>query len=265
MTPSQREFLDGFLAIAQGQPGPDATAAQTFQRRIMARWPELVQQVHDGVAERFDALGPRARRALALLEQHPSLLRPLGQERRETSHAAMVAWTLQQPAPEIRQAFLRCTGADAPLDDWQVRTEQVIGPGCRVDIAIHVPGRWRCYIECKLDAEERPKQLRDYRALLDEAASAGQEAASLVFLTINGRDSDEADVPHVAVSFSDLLVAWLPLAAHPAPEALLFRMWLVTVADTLYRAWEEGPVSGWSLQTRLRLLPLLHAMEAPDA
>jgi hypothetical protein len=125
-----------------------------------------------------------------------------------------------------------------------------------VDIVVDVPGHHLIYVEMKVEAAEREHQLLDYRQHLDR--EAGFRKATLVFLTLDGRRSDD-DVDHVPQSFRDLLRAWLSQTPARGPTATYLGAWLSTVARDLLRIADQGPFLEWPLARRAQTLDLVRS------
>lgn len=258
MTPDQRAFLDGLRAFL-----PDESAEARFRRVVQDRWDEIVVRVEGRAAQALAQLPTKAHQVLRMLEDTPSLLGPLSQVRDERSHTRLLAWALSLPGQlgdDLRRTWLKAVGGPV-LDKqrWTVRAERPVAEG-RVDVEILIPGRWRCYVEAKVDAGEGFQQLARYRASLRAASSPLQDGDALVFLTLHAQEwpSDETvqDDHVIPLRWHDLLAAWLPLASGDGPDALYLRCWLMSVAD-LADLRATGPFATWPLSSRLRVLRLL--------
>ncbi len=271
--PDVRVFVDGLLrALREHSDANSASAlpettddpARRVEALVIERWDDLVERVERQVSLALGALTEAQGQAQALLEESPSLLAPLGQGRDERSHSELLAWALRRPGDlgrELRERFLVAIDASQPVEGWHVTAESSVGPGCRVDVDIEVPGEWRCFVEVKVDAPERKAQLADYRRHLD--ASCGDAVdGDLVFLTVEGRASVDAAVDHRPASFRDLMWAWLPLANRREPDALYLRLWLASMGRDLYGIDSRA---GSGLAGRLSLLDVLQGLEELDA
>lgn len=257
-TAEVRAFAEGFLALAQAEQSAEHPAA-LFQRVVIDRWQGITWRVQGAIAGRFSELDAQQHRLVRALEDTPSLLAPLELTRDERTHARLLAWALRRPGPlgrSLRGAFLALLDTKRPLDGWLVATERTLGPGCRVDLDLFVPGHWRCLVEVKVDASERDGQLDDYRALLDESVAGLPIDGELVFLTVDGREG-ETDAAHLPLSFRDLLTAWLPLCLDATPDALTLRQWLVSVAVHLYGIGHASPIASWGFSERVNVLRFL--------
>jgi hypothetical protein len=258
LSPKHRAFVDGFVALV-GEVLTTEDPSTEFKRVVMDRWQAITWRVQGAVAARFADLDVNQHRLLRVLEDNPSLLGPLSKARDEVSHSQLLGWALRRPGDlgwSLRRAFLARIHAEQPLNNWFVTTESTIGPGCRVDVDVLIPSRWRCLIEMKVDASERDDQLDDYRGHLDAMCADQNIDGDLVFLTVDGRDAI-GDVEHHAVSFRDLLLDWLPLSTFPSPDALYLRLWLATVAQDLCCVSQSGPVAAWGFSERVAVLRFL--------
>lgn len=258
MDPARRAFIDGLLArrTAARPPAPDAHAR--FRAQIIDRWDEIVLRVEGKLASTLRDLPPAAHRCLRALEDSRSMLAPLGWADDEVTHTRALTWALRREGElgtSLRGAFARLVGAEVPGDGWRVRAESSVGPGCRIDVDVHVPGVWRCFVEAKVNARERQSQLADYRGLLDARRGAG-EAATLVFLTVEASPPHH-DVPFEPLTWRALAATWLPLVLGPEPDAAWLRGWLTGIVTDLYDAADDGPFATWDTATRIRSLDLL--------
>lgn len=261
---SRRAFIDGFLTLARDAL-PAEEAPDEFERVIIAQWQPLVWRVEGAVAARFAGLSEDEHRLVRAFEDTPSLLAVVARERDEVTHARLLAWALRRPGTlgrSLRQSFLDLLGVTQSPEGWAVSRESTLGPESRVDVDIRLLGSWRCLVEVKIDAPERYGQLADYRRHLDAACQALCIDGNLVFLTLDGREGD-TEAQHTAASFKDLLKRWLPHALGPGPDALLLRLWLVSIADTFYALGQPGPVAAWSFSRRVAMLDLLQDLEDP--
>lgn len=265
MTPEQRTFLDGLAARFAARGGPP-DPAEAFRRTIIPRWSDLLARSRTAVADELASLSPTRRAWLDVFEHEPSLLGPLGRGRDENLHSSALAWLLGREDPtgtSLRAAWLRLLGVDAPVEGWRVAREVTVANGCRVDLHLDVPRVWTCFVEAKVDAGERERQLVDYAAALDARAQHDAVATSLVFLTLDGRAPADA-VDAVRVRYEDVLVAFLPATSQPTATARFLRLWLASVARDLYAAAGEGPVDAWKPQHRSKTLGLLHRADLGD-
>lgn len=257
----RRKFVDSFVALARSEL-PTEDPATEFQRVVIDGWQALVWRVQGAVATCFAELDEDEHRIIRALEDSPSLLAPIDRERDEVTHSRLLAWALSRPGKlgrSLRQSFLRLLDVAQPADGWVVRTESTIGPECRVDIDILVPGLWRCLVEVKVDAPERDSQLDDYRLHLDGACQDQGIDGDLSFVTLDGREGD-ADADHTPLSFRALLRSWLPLALGSGADELYLRLWLASIADALYGIGQPGPVASWSFSKRVGVLRLLEEL-----
>jgi hypothetical protein len=262
-TKAERAFVEQFVVLARTVL-PTGDPADEFNTRVANRWQEITWRVQGAVAARFADLDGNQHRFIRTLEDTPSLLRPLAKERDELTHSRLLAWALSRPGDlgrALRSAFVELIGLERPLDGWLVRAESVLGPSCRVDVDIVVPGRWRCLVEVKVDADERDGQLDDYRTHLDACCATLNIDGDLVFVTLDGREGS-CGAEHHALSFDELLRRWLPIAAGAEPDALFLRLWLASIAQGLCGIGQPGPVATWSFAHRVAMLRFLE--DAPE-
>lgn len=256
--PSESQWSSQRLTSTPTEPN----AAQAFEREVMAAWPAITQRVDAAVTERLRHAPRSLHDALDLLAASPSLLAPMGRVRDEVTHTRLLAWLLGLPGEigrEARRAWLARFDVDAPPDHWHVRPEApvpVLGKDGRIDVRIEVPGRWLFYVEGKIDAPESPGQLSRYHAHLAESARAAGVGSTLVFLTADGRASEEA-VPHERLAFTDLALDWLPLLGRGGPDATYLAAWVTTILRDLTDTLPAGPVETWTPVQRLDALTFL--------
>jgi hypothetical protein len=266
LSPAERAFVDGFVELAR-EALPQDDAATAFERVIMAGWEHLVWRLQGALTARLAALSPESHRMLRSLEDTPPLLEPLGCARDEVSHSRLLGWALRRPGPlgdALRAAWLRRFGReDLPVHGWAVINETPLGKQGRVDLVIEIPGHWLCYVEVKVDAMERDRQLVDYRRHLDAQCVARDLDGELVFLTVEGYASEE-EVEHRPLSFLQVLLMWLPLAQGADHDAQYLRAWLTTIARSFYRVGGRGPLARWSYRQRRAALELFELMESGD-
>jgi len=265
MTPKQRTFLAGLTARFAARGGL-RDPAEAFRCTIVPNWSDLLARSRTAVADELASLSSTRRAWLEVFEQEPSLLGPLGRGRDENLHSSALAWLLGREdatGTALRGAWLRLLGVDVPVDGWRVGREVAVANGCRIDLHIDVPRVWTCFVEAKVDAGERERQLLDYAAALEARAQHDPVAPSLVFLTLDGRAPADA-VDAVRIRYEDVLVAFLPATTQPTATARFLRLWLASVARDLYAAAGEGPVDAWKPQHRSKTLGLLHRADVGD-
>jgi hypothetical protein len=218
--------------------------------------------VDAAVTQRLREVPPSLHDALDVLAVSPSLLAPMDRVRDEVTHTRLLAWLLGltgETGQAARKAWLARFGVNAPLDHWHVRAEApvpVLGKHGRIDVCIEVPGRWLFYVEAKIDAPESDRQLSRYHEHLTEAAKKAGIGHTLVFLTIDGRRSEE-NVPHDPLSFTDLARDWLPLIGRGGADATYLAAWVTTIVCDLTGAIPEGSVETWSAVQKLDALTFL--------
>lgn len=268
MIPEHRAFLDGLVArvgslgvSGTGTGGSPSTDDLDIVREHLmgARWTSLVKRLTDDVDTKLAGLTDDQRTRLWVLEQAPSLLEPLGLARDEVTHSRLLAWFLDQKdnvGTACRQSLLERLklGSAVRLDRWHVKRERDLGERGRVDVEIDIPGEALIHIEVKIDAEEREKQLADYRAHID--GCHGYTHRKLVFLTLDGRRG-AGGVDHQHLGFATLIADWLPHAVGNDSTAVYLGAWLATLARDVLRAADSGPVEDWNLSRRRSALRFL--------
>ncbi len=204
-------------------------------------------------------------RCLRALEDTRSLLGPLEIAEHEPTHTRILAHTLRLNTPlgaALRDSFAKLVGANLLESQWHVRAESTVGPGCRVDVDVHVPGVWRCFIEAKVRADERESQLADYATHLANRARP-DEATTLVYLTVD-RQPARPEIRLVRLTWGELAVAWLPMVLGTEPDAGWIRAWLTGIVTDVYEAAADGPFATWDTATRVRVLDLFRPAERPE-
>jgi len=260
MKAEQRQFVEGLMELlAKRTPAiSDGRAEVAFREHVMSKWDQLVWRLAGVAAWEARQMDAGQLAQLRVLEDHPSLLHPLGKTHDELAHTTILAWLLADSSPlgvAAREALVRLIGVDVPLDDWRVTPERVLSNGRRVDLEIDVPGKWLCYIEAKVDAEEGTNQLPDYAASLSVTGAGRDHPPTLVYLTVEGRKGRSGAQP---ITFRDLLIAWLPIAASfTGDRATYLSCWLVTLAEDLYEVSMPGPFHTWPFATQRRSLDLM--------
>jgi hypothetical protein len=262
MNPTHRAFLDGLLARAAPPP---TDPHRLFRERIIDRWDDIVVRVEGRLAMELRTLPDDVHRCLRALEDTRSLLGPLGIADHEPTHTRILAHALRLDTPlgaTLKRCFARLVGANPPEKRWHVRAESTVGPRCRVDVDVHVPGAWRCFIEAKVRADERASQLDDYAKCL-AASARPDEAATLVFLTVD-RQLPRPALRLVRLTWGELAAAWLPLVLGTEPDAGWIRAWLTGIVTDVYEAADDGPFATWDTATRVRALDLFRPTERPE-
>ena len=242
--------------------GPESPAALAFEREVMPAWPAITRRVDAAVTQRLREVPQSLHDAVGILAASPSLLAPMGRVRDEVTHTRLLAWLLGLPGgvgQDARRAWLNRLGVEAPLDHWHVRAEApvpALGKNGRIDVRIEVPGRWLFYVEGKIDAPESPGQLSRYHAHLTASPKTAGVGFTLVFLTVDGRASEE-NVPHFPLAFTDLARDWLPLLGSGGPDLTYLAAWVATILCDLTGTLPEGSVEGWSAVQKLDALTFL--------
>lgn len=229
------------------------------------RWELLGQS-----ALRRSQLSSKQRRQLDILGWTPDLLEPLRSRFDERSHTEVLAWLLDPRTNGLEGRPLdvlveRMNGLrrergeteDLPFDrtslkDTTVLPEVTFAPFGRVDVSVATPAML-LLIEVKVFATERKSQLPDYQKA---ATQYGKKRVSQVgFLTADPDQEPSVDVPHL--TFRDLLVDWLPIAAEGDSGAHLYLgRYLSSVARLLGIA-HPGDFDDWSFSARARALDLI--------
>lgn len=259
-----RQFLDRLLALERGlaATAPEPDGLDDFRKHIIAPWNTLRWRLLGTTTERLRQMSPMQHALLDVLQNSPDLLAPLERDRDEMTHTRLIAWFLDRDGPvgdHCRHAVARHFQLDANTELVGVHTEVVVAKGCRVDLVVETR-RHLIYIEAKVDADERPDQLADYRKAL--TANAGKRKPVLVFLTVDAPEHTSAE--HVPLLFRELVAAWLPAVTLHGPDAAYLASYLVSVATALLQACEPQPFVHWPLRTQHRMLDLLQSIEDSD-
>lgn len=235
-------------------------ALEPFREHIMGPWEALQKRLAGSVVDRRDALAPNEQAMLTLLADGMSLLGPLNAATKERLHQAAFVWALTRPGDlgdACRRAWAQVCGFEPGLDGWKVTMEHRTDANRRVDVRIEVGGHALQLIEMKVGAAEAEAQLADYRRHL--VADAGTWVTrELVFLTPDGRSGD-AEVPHEAMAWTDVVRAWLPLALSETPEARYLAMWLVTLCREVCKVSDVGPFDAWSIAHQRATLDIIES------
>jgi len=250
------------------KPDGDLTA---FRSLIMPRPRELTDRLIASTAIDRARLGPLQVASLQALESNPDLLEPMGQTRKELTHGRLIRHFLDaRSCPELGRLLLnaftdlvatkmgahgvRTDLAGRPLHDPKITTELPVGGFGRVDLCIESP-ETVFFVEIKIDAKERPGQLADYQAALDEKTSTQGVTGVLVFLTLKDHSSPKSGVPSAHIHFDDVLAAWLPIAASGAtPEHRYLGSYLTSVARGVCNLAGLGRFDDWNLTDQRALL-----------
>lgn len=266
-------FLAGLVQVAtrlgteENEAEPAATDAFICLRSAMQ---EIMWRAGGATWERRRVLGRTNRELLRVLEAELDLLGPIQQERVERAHSAAIAFFLDvhqygEVARACRSAFKRllvegtARGEDGDLPDEldladvDVEAERQLGDLGRVDISLDGPNAL-VFVEVKVDAAEGAEQLTRYAKALDRLA--GDRESLLVFLTLDGAPVGRTRRAHRHLTFTDILGAWLPIAAsHPGAGYL--GMYLKTIASHLLRLAGPGEFDGWTLKVQRAALAFL--------
>lgn len=263
----RRAYLQKVAALMKARVGndPGVRGLQLFRDRIIARPNDLRRRLLGDNAMRVRELDAAARRCLDSLGVSPDLLGPLGELRYEPTHSRLVAHFLNplvEPAlaPPLLGALF--SQVDVPVGDpsvlatAKVRGERLL-PAGRLDVSIELEDHL-VFVEMKVDASEGDQQLARYAEALE--LLRGTRRGTLVYLTLDEEDGTDEKVPHVHLSFRQLLLAWLPFAgAGSGPEQYLAR-YLKSVALVVGAA-GMGPFEAWSLGQQRRAIALVEELE----
>ncbi len=266
--PDPTTRLDYFRELARLAAALETVSAPTdrdlelFRRLIMARPDDMRSRLLGSSLLRLRTLTPTCRRAIQTLSITPDLLSPIGETRYEPSHSRLLAYLMNprrgsELAPTLLRRFLeRIEMPDAALDIAELRRASVtpeapISHG-RVDVRIETADLL-VFVEVKIDAGEGPSQFRRYQEAL--AAQAGRRTASLVLIALAAHE-DKPDVVNAALTFRDLLIAWLPFAAPDDAEAGYLARYLKTVA-LLLESTGTGAFEDWTFSEQRAALDLV--------
>jgi hypothetical protein len=241
---------------------------EAFRRVLGPRAQDILWRVAGATLDRRRQLSPASRDALRVMEVEPDLLGPLGDARTEVAHSSALAFFLDPTRSggvggaclaSFVELVARVGGADAEeelpdLTDARVTSERVLGRWGRVDVSIDGPNAL-IFVEVKVDAGEGPEQLSRYAKAMAELA--GERESLLVFLTDDVGQAGNGD-GHRHVTFSDVLAAWLPIAATTrSPEATYLAMYLKTIARHLRHVAGRGAFDQWDLHTQRAALEFI--------
>lgn len=259
MIARQRRFLDGLVRRAQAQTRAKPDPLDLFRSRILPRGRALFDDIRRGAAQRYAAHDASARAWIEALAGCPSLLAPFAKGRDEVTQCAALAFVLELDDAVGRLARRRLAARVGLPDavgraDWRVSTERSLAEGCRIDLWVEVDHRPVLAIEAKVDAEERDRQLADYRKHLP----AHGEGVVLAFLTLDGREDRDGDAD-VCLSWWDVLAAMLPAVEVDAPSTAWLRAWLSSLAVDLYDLHVGPPGDDIRLHDLTRTVDLLDA------
>jgi hypothetical protein len=272
-TQAARAYVERLVELSHGLgPRPDASDAdlEPFRTEVMPHVDAIVRVVAGAQALRRRGLGARRRAAIEALGGSVDWLALLGQQRDEVTHTRLLAAFLDargggSPAAGACaarfEALLRRKHpalGELGLDDGHAQAERILGEGGRVDVAIE-SDRAVVFVEAKIDAEERAFQLDDYARALD-SPTLGARTRVLVFLTARDDHRSRSEVPHVRITFRELLLAWLPVATDGAASCDALRQYLKAVA-VLVGVAAAGPFDMWPLGVQRACLELFEKEE----
>ena len=274
----RRAFVEKLLQLSKGlatpQPAPLADV-QAFRDRIMPNIATIMRVVAGAQALRRRSLGEDERAALEVLGVPHDLLGLIGEERSEVAHTTTLGAFLNTarsaPFPALarvcaakleellREARARDGGSPLPalrLDESDVDCEYALPTGDRVDVVLESPAAV-VFVEAKIGAEARERQLDDYADALDARGAFDSRHRVLVFLTVRPDQSAGTQRDHVHVTFAGLLRAWLPLASGGMRGADDLARYLKTIAVHLCSIAARGAFDEWPLHVQRRCLAFL--------
>lgn len=268
---ARKQGLADFAELGLNLLAEDETSLASFVTQFVEHPNRLRWELLGQSALRRSQLSSKQRRQLDILGWTPDLLEPLRSRFDERSHTEVLAWLLDprtnglegRPLEVLVERIngLRRERGDteelpfdrASLKDTTVLPEVTFTPHGRVDVAVSAPAML-LLIEVKVFAAERRSQLPDYQKA---AAQYGKGRGSQVaFLTADPDQEPSIDVPHL--TFRDLLVDWLPIAAEGDSGAHLYLgRYLSSVARLLGIA-HPGDFDDWTFSARRRALDLIY-------
>jgi len=280
----RRAFVEELVRLSRdlvALPPVPATNIEAFRERIMPHVDSIMRVVAGAQALRRRALNEEQRAAIDVLSVPGDLLGLLGQERSEVAHTAALGAFLntepRSPFPALaqacarefeevlRDAHSRNGGSPLPalrLDESHVDCEHALPTGDRVDVVLESRAAI-VFVEAKIDAEARERQLDDYADALDARAKFDPRHRVLVFLTVRANQAAGTTRVHVHVTFLDLLRAWLPLAAGGMRGAHDLARYLKTIATHLCSIASRGAFDEWPLHVQRRCLEFLEKGTTP--
>ena len=270
-TAARRYFVEGFAELGRTIVAGRRAALDRFEQDFML----------DPLRFRYELLGRTALRKqdlkaskalqLDVLGAHPDLLAPLHRLRRETSHTRVLAWALgKHHFMEARplERFLERVGSrldELELFDtppWSaadvtsaiVTAERHLPGYGRVDLSIELPSAL-VLVEVKVDAQQRPQQLTDYKHAAEELATSSKKAPVVALLTADPEEEPAILCPHL--TFQQLLRDWLAIAAegHSTEHAYL-AAYLSSVAR-IVEVGDSGRFDDWDFAVRGRALSFI--------
>jgi hypothetical protein len=225
-------------------------------------------------ALRYQRLPPHKRVAIGVLGAVPDLLAPAGRRYDELLHTNTIAWVLGRTTfrVEARRRFLKAVEEGIPRNDaapFSAATfdaqgaiaiaERSVGRFGRVDVWLETPAHVIA-IEGKILAQEGKDQVPRYNDA--RRLFPGKASWTVVFLTV---DLDqEPSGPALHLTFTDLLRAWLPLAAAgDTGEHRHLGLYLASVAR-LCGIGASGGFDTWTFTERRKALDLLQHKDTPE-
>ncbi len=236
------------------------------------------------VLQRLRELSPADLSSLEVLGSYFDLLGPIRRERDEVSYTHAIAFLMcpkrnGEIGEQCQRAFLSFVSEKSR--DWSnLDAAEMVGKGetgseawthlkerqgIRVDVTLETVTSL-IWIEAKVDSSENEAsdggtQLQTYQSRLRDIAATRNKSCCLVFLTVeeDAAKSSVVEVPFLHMTFKDLLLAWLPIAAkHDGPSGFYLRAFLKSVAVFLYSLGAVGPVEAWPLAIQMRVLNELY-------
>lgn len=274
----RRGFVEELLHLSKGlgtrREAPVADL-QPFRERIIPYVDTIMRVVAGAQALRRRSLGEEQRAAINALSVPCDLLGLLGEERSEVAHTTALGAFLDTTASSpiralaracaaqleghLREARARDGGSPLPslhLAESNVDCEYALPTGDRVDVVLESAAAI-VFVEAKIDAEARERQLDDYADALDARAAFDSRHRVLVFLTVRPDQSAGTKRDHIHVTFGDLLRAWLPLASSGMRGSDDLARYLKSIAVHLCAVAAPGAFDEWPLHVQRTCLAFL--------
>ncbi|MCC7069892.1 MAG: PD-(D/E)XK nuclease family protein [Deltaproteobacteria bacterium] len=264
----------GRLLLAEGARVPDHAALVRFLAEVAPHVDSRMRDLRRDALAVVDRATPDQRAGIRRVAGALDLLGPLSDARDEVTHSRVVANILAPSrSPDLGllplRALFMCIPAlkDALVDDLTVEAEPWIDvrrsgsmdrrrrPDILVTTRSHL-----VLIEMKVDSDEQPHQLRDYRKWMQMTTRRDGREGVLVYLTPpEHAGSRSLRSGFVHVTFQDLFDAWLPIALSAATDAhVYFQLYLGTIAQHIIHVVQPGaPLEASSVAGMLILAGLL--------
>lgn len=237
----------GRSLLVEDPPFADRAALARFLADVAPHVDSRLRDLRQDALAVVDRATPAQRAGIRRVAGALDLLGPLNVARDEVIHSRVVANILApRRAPGLGALPLRALFAhisalkDASVDDvtveaepWiEVRRKDANASRRRPDILVTTRSHL-VLIEMKVDSDEQPRQLRDYRDWLTKKARRDDRVGVLVYLTPpDHAGSRSLQTGFVRFTFQDLFDAWLPIALSDTTDAHVFlQLYLGTVAQ----------------------------------